>query len=141
MIKLDTKMPSSCADCFACRMHDLTHSFRCRLTGEELPELQFYALLATKNPKMENCPLQKDSPELKPCPFCGSTVEIQKKPLWRTNSDGSTHGYYNCYSLEIICFNCGCSTFKTKSNTVYRTEEEAKKEIIKNWNERKEYEV
>jgi rRNA maturation protein Nop10 len=139
MININREMPNSCADCFACGMHDITHAFRCRLTGEELLERQFYDLLTKKNPRMKNCPLQeeKNSTTLKPCPFCGSAVEIQKKPLWRTNSDGSTHGYYNCYTLEIVCFNCGCSTFKAKSDTVYRTEEEAKREIIKNWNHRK----
>ena len=137
MIKLDTKMPSSCADCFACGMHDLTHSYKCRLTGEELPELKFYDLLATKNPRMKNCPLQEDnSTELKPCPFCGSAVELKKSPMWRTNSDGTTHGYKDCYNLEIACPKCGCSTFKTKGDTVNFTEEQIKNYVVKNWNTR-----
>lgn len=138
MIKIDTKIPHSCVDCFACGQHDIMRSFRCRLTGEELSELEFFNLLAKKNPRMKNCPLQEeDSTVLKPCPFCGSSVEIQKQPLWQT-INGSTHGYYNCYNFEITCLKCGCSTFKTKSDTVYRTEEEAKREIIKNWNTRGE---
>lgn len=141
MIKINTKMPSSCVDCFACGMHNLTHSYKCRLTGEELPELEFYALLATKNPKMENCPLQKDNSELKPCPFCGSEVKIKRSPLWHEYPNGTTRGYKDCYELEISCSKCGCSTYRTKADTVNLTEDMAKNIIIKNWNERKEYEV
>ena len=141
MIKLDTKMPSSCANCFACGMHDLTHNFRCRLTGEELPEIKFYELLAKKNPKMKNCPLQEDrATELKPCPFCGSEVKIKKSPLWH-EYNGIMHGYKDCYEFEISCSKCGCSTYRTKADTVSLTEDMAKNTIIKNWNERKEYEV
>ncbi len=138
MIKLDTKMPSSCADCFACEMHDITHIFRCRLTGEELPEIKFYDLLAEKNPKMKNCPLQEDSSELKPCPFCGSEVKIKRSPLWHEYPNGTTRGYKDCYTLEISCSKCGCSTNLTKADTVNLTEDMAKNTIIKNWNERKE---
>ena len=142
MIKINTKMPRSCADCFACGMHNLSHSYKCRLTGEELPELEFYALLATKNPKMENCPLQEDnSTELKPCPFCGSEVKIKRLPLWHEYPNGATRGYKDCYELEITCPKCGCSTYRTKADTVNLTEDMAKNIIIKNWNERKEYEV
>lgn len=141
MIKINTRMPHSCAACFACEMHDLTHSFRCRLTGEELPEIKFYELLATKNPKMKNCPLQEESPELKPCPFCGSEAKIKRSPLWHEYPDGTIHGYKDCYELEISCSECGCSTYRAKADTVYLTEDMAKNTIIKNWNERKEYEV
>lgn len=31
---------------------------------------------------------------LKPCPFCGELPYLEKKPLWRTYGDGTTHGYY-----------------------------------------------
>ena len=141
MIKLDTRMPHSCADCFACGMHDLTHNFRCRLTGEELPEIKFYELLAQKNPKMKNCPLQEDnSAELKPCPFCGSEVKIKRSPLWH-EYNGIMHGYKDCYEFEISCSKCGCSTYRTRADTVSLTEDIAKNIVIKNWNKRKEYEV
>lgn len=136
MIKINAEMPNSCADCFACGMHDLSHAYKCRLTGEELPEIKFYDLLATKNPKMKNCPLQEDASTLKPCPFCGSAVELKRSPMWRTYSDGTTHGYKDCYELEIACPKCGCSTFKTKGDTVNFTEEQIKDYVVKNWNTR-----
>lgn len=136
MIKINTEMPHSCADCFACKMNNITYSYKCRLTGEELPEIKFLDLLATKNPKMDKCPLQEVTTELKPCPFCGSAVELKKSPMWRTYSDGTTHGYKDCYELEISCLKCGCSTFKTKGDTVTCTEEQAKNYIVTNWNTR-----
>lgn len=135
MIKINAEMPNSCADCFACGMHDLSHAYKCRLTGEELPEIKFYDLLATKNPKMKNCPLQEDASTLKPCPFCSSAVELKKSPMWR-NFNGITHGYTGCYQLEITCPQCGCSTSKTKGDTVNHTEEQIKDYVVKNWNTR-----
>lgn len=142
MIKINTKMPSSCASCFACEMNNITCSHKCRLTGEELSDINFYVLLATKNPKMKNCPLQKDSAtELKPCPFCGSEVKIKRSPLWHEYPNGTTRGYKDCYELEISCPECGCSTYRTRADTVNLTEDMAKNIIIKNWNERKKYEV
>ena len=46
--------------------------------------------------------------ELKPCPFCGEVPYIEKKPLWRTGMNGSTHGYYGCFEFDIHCDKCGC---------------------------------
>lgn len=69
---------------------------------------------------------------LKPCPFCGTKVEMIRKPLW----DGS-HGYQGCYDFKVICEKCGCTLNYSYADTVYRTEEEAINNVINTWNERK----
>ena len=79
MIKIDAEMPHSCVGCFACAINDLTCSYKCRLTGEELPYIKFYDLLATQNPKMKNCPLQEDTSILKPCSSYNSAVDKSVK--------------------------------------------------------------
>ena len=75
---------------------------------------------------------------LKPCPFCGNWVSLEKKPLWRTTSDGSTHGYYNSFEYVIQCDNpdCGCKVNLIANDTIYRSDEEAKQNAIKAWNRR-----
>ena len=52
--------------------------------------------------------------QLKLCPFCGELPYLEKKPLWRTYGDGTTHGY----------------------RTIYRSDEEAKQNAINTWNTR-----
>ena len=52
---------------------------------------------------------------IKPCPFCGSDVYLEKLPLWRTYNDGTTHGYYHSYEYDIHCEKCG-RLIKQKSN-------------------------
>ena len=141
MLKINTEMPSSCADCFAL-IGDELHGYVCKLTGQTMKDAEFVKLLSKRGTlKMDKCPLQEDNSELKPCPFCGSEVKIKKSPIWREYSDGTIHGYKNCYKLEISCTKCGCSTDKTKVDTVNLTEDMAEKIIIKNWNERKKYEI
>ena len=137
MIKINTEMPRSCADCFAL-VGDELHDYVCKLTGHTIKDAEFIEILSKKPPRLNNCPLQEDNTELKPCPFCGSAVELKKSPMWRTwrTSDGTTHEYKDCYKLEIACPKCGCSTFKTKGDTVYSTEEQTKNYVIKNWNTR-----
>ena len=65
---------------------------------------------------------------MKPCPFCGSEVEIKKLPL---------RGYDGCYEFKIQCEKCGCRVNHSITNSVvYRTEETAKKKAIEAWNRR-----
>lgn len=136
MIKIDTEMPRSCTDCFALAGDEL-YDFVCKLTGQTMKDAEFVKLLSKRGTlKMDRCPLQEDTSTLKPCPFCGSAVELKKSPMWRTYSDGTTHGYKDCYELEIACPKCGCSTFKTKGDTLNFAEENIKNYIITNWNTR-----
>ena len=137
MIKLNVEMPISCVDCFALT-EDEIHNYKCRLLGQTVNYKKFWDIISKRPAKMDNCPLQEDTSTLKPCPFCGSAVEIKRHPLWQTNSDGQTHGYKDCYKLEISCPECGCSTNRTKSDTVSLTEDQAKNIIAENWNTRSE---
>lgn len=70
--------------------------------------------------------------ELKPCPFCGSEVELEKKPLWY----GNGRGYKDCYEFVIRCKKCGCRVDQPENDSVYRSEEKAKKNAIEVWNRR-----
>lgn len=70
--------------------------------------------------------------KIKPCPFCGTKVELSKNPLWQ-----GSRGYYNCFEFEIVCPKCGCNVTYNENDTVYRTEEEAINNVINVWNERK----
>lgn len=71
---------------------------------------------------------------LKPCPFCGQPVYLEKKPLWQ-----GSHGYPGCFEYVIECNNkeCGCRINLLQNDTVYNTDEEARKNVIKAWNTRK----
>ena len=74
---------------------------------------------------------------LKPCPFCGKDVYMEKRPMWRL--EGSTiRGYSNSYEFVIECTNpeCGCNVKLGKNSTINATEEEARDEAIKHWNQR-----
>lgn len=70
--------------------------------------------------------------ELKPCPFCGSEVEVEKIPLWY----GNGHGYSGCYEFKIKCENCGCIVDQPKNDSIYRSEETARENAIEVWNRR-----
>ena len=70
--------------------------------------------------------------KLKPCPFCGNEVEVEKIPLWY----GNGHGYKDCYEFKIRCKKCGCRVDQPENDSVYRSEEKAKKNAIKAWNRR-----
>ena len=69
--------------------------------------------------------------KLKPCPFCGSEVTLTKDPLW----EGS-HGYIGDYEFNIECGQCGCNICLNQNTTIYRTEDEAIKNAISQWNKR-----
>lgn len=71
--------------------------------------------------------------KLKPCPCGCKDVELKKCPLWY-----GSHGYYGCYEFKIKCNNPKCGWFLKvpKNDTVYRSEEEAKKNVINAWNKR-----
>ena len=75
--------------------------------------------------------------ELKPCPFCGNSVYIEKKPLWRTVGN-TTHGYFGCYEFDVKCQNpdCGCMVNLGGNDTIYHTDDEAKQNAINSWNRR-----
>ena len=74
---------------------------------------------------------------LKPCPFCGSDVYLEKRPLWNEYG-GITRGYHGCYDYVIECSNqdCGCNVKLPGNDTIYHTDEEAKENAIKAWNRR-----
>ena len=74
--------------------------------------------------------------ELKPCPFCGETPYIEKIPLWKTHSDGTTHGYYNNFEYDIHCHECGCRIPLIANDTIYRDDKKAKQNAIDAWNRR-----
>lgn len=75
--------------------------------------------------------------ELKPCPFCGKSVYLEKVPLWRQNGT-TTHGYFGHYEFVVKCRNiqCGCSVNLFQNDTVYRSEDKAKENAINAWNRR-----
>ena len=75
---------------------------------------------------------------LRACPFCGETPYLEKKPLWTTHGNGTTHGYYGCFEYDIHCHNpeCGCHVKLPKSDTIYNTDEDARKNAIEAWNRR-----
>lgn len=68
---------------------------------------------------------------LKPCPFCGANVRVEKKTLWH-----GSHGYRNCYEYNICCHNCGCRVRLEQNDTIYRSDEEAEMNAINTWNNR-----
>ena len=71
--------------------------------------------------------------DLKPCPFCGCRVSLEKRPLW-----GGGRGYYGAYKFIIECPNidCGCQINLRQNDTIYRDEETAKQNVIAAWNRR-----
>lgn len=75
---------------------------------------------------------------IKPCPFCGNEVALEKLPLWRTYSDRTTCGYYGCYEYVIHCEKCGCRINLRGNDTVYNSDEEAKQNAVNAWNRREE---
>lgn len=75
------------------------------------------------------------SKELKPCPFCGAGVELETIPLWN-----GSRGYHGCYEFIIRCKKCGAQPNYPQNDTVYRSKDEAIKNVIKAWNRRVSYE-
>jgi hypothetical protein len=71
--------------------------------------------------------------KLKPCPCGCKDIELRKYPLWH-----GTNGYVGSYEFTIKCSNPNCYwTFNApKNDTVYRSEEEAKENVINAWNKR-----
>lgn len=74
------------------------------LKAESIPDLLGIDIVnAVKNGKrLSNS--KSNTPELKPCPFCGTKVELTRMPLWHGN-----HGYHGCFSFKVKCSKCGCS--------------------------------
>ena len=73
------------------------------------------------------------SETLKPCPFCGAEVHIDKNPLWN-----GSHGYHGCFEYDIHCGKCGCRVPLPQNDTIYRSDEVARENAITAWNVRKE---
>lgn len=106
------------------------------LKAKSIPDLLGTDIVNVVNAVKNGKPLQNNKsnvPKLKPCPFCGTEVKMQKKPLWHGN-----HGYHDCYNFEVKCPKCGCSVDYIDSDTIYRSEEEAVVNVTKAWNSRKE---
>lgn len=74
--------------------------------------------------------------KLKPCPFCGTKVEMTKMPLWIGG-----HGYQDCYKFVVTCTKCGCTLKYMFSDTIYRNEEDAINNVIDAWNTRKNIKI
>ncbi len=74
---------------------------------------------------------------LKPCPFCGTDVVVEKKPLWQDNGNAQ-RGYYGAYEFVIVCPNpeCGCTINLCGNDTVYNKEEDCIKAVTNQWNKR-----
>ena len=70
-------------------------------------------------------------PELKPCPFCGEIPYIERKPLWR-----GSHGYVGRFEYDIHCRKCGCEVPLPGNNTIYNTDDDARKNAVTAWNRR-----
>lgn len=75
--------------------------------------------------------------ELKPCPFCGNEVKVEKIPLWY----GNGRGYSGCYEFKIKCESCGCSVDQPENDSVYRSEEKARENAVEAWNRRAEMQL
>ena len=75
---------------------------------------------------------------LRACPFCGQTPYLERKPLWTTYNDGTSHGYRGCYEYDIKCRNpeCGCTVKLARNDTIYNIDEDARKNAINAWNRR-----
>ena len=65
--------------------------------------------------------------ELKPCPFCGEIPFLDKNPII---------GYKGYFEYDIHCSKCGCHLWYRGNDTIYRTHEEAIKNVIEAWNRR-----
>jgi hypothetical protein len=66
---------------------------------------------------------------LKPCPFCGFPVHIEKVPM---------RHYSGSFTFDIKCRNpgCRCEVRLPENDTVYRSEELARENAIRAWNKR-----
>ena len=67
--------------------------------------------------------------KIKPCPCGCKNVELKKYPL---------QDYKGCYKFIMECPNPNCYWvfYMPKNDTIYRSEEEAKKNVINAWNNR-----
>ena len=71
-----------------------------------------------------------DIEKVKPCPFCGSAVELAE----REYAEYAGNYFTNCFSI-IECKNCGIAMKVYPKNT-YGTTREQKEELVKKWNRR-----
>lgn len=65
--------------------------------------------------------------ELKPCPFCGGTAKLLIYPI---------KGYEGCFEYHVRCQKCNTAVEHGRYESIYRTEEQAKRCAIKAWNKR-----
>lgn len=75
---------------------------------------------------------------IKTCPFCGSAVYVEKKPLWEEYG-GTIRGYYGDYEFVIECKSLKCNIRPriNKFHTIYEKDEQKLiQQTIDAWNER-----
>ena len=68
------------------------------------------------------------------CPFCGNSATLIRSPLWY-----ESHGYHGCYEFFVKCLNKECEVTLPygKFDTIYLSAEDAEKQAIDKWNDRK----
>lgn len=67
--------------------------------------------------------------ELKPCPFCGSEVEMDIYSM-----DRNGHGYPGCFKYVIECKQCHMAHIEEYD--VYKTQTDAMRFVRNKWNRR-----
>ena len=69
-----------------------------------------------------------DGIELLPCPFCGGNVTVDSYPVWDTH-----HGLMYSALIRHQCEDDETAMYLKRN---FKTEQEARKEMIKAWNRR-----
>ena len=69
------------------------------------------------------------------CPFCGSSATLICEPLWH-----GSHGYHGCHEVYVQCTNDKCRVTLPFGiyNSIYIPLEDAEKQAIDKWNNRKD---
>jgi len=130
MIEINTRMPHSCACCFALGERTDFHQFHCRISGEGISDIEFYDMLGTKNPKMKKCPLieKTNDTDPLPCPFCDNNA-----PNIEIIDDAYTHyATPNIYTMQIKCHQCGAQSAPVSGSD----KKVVKAKAIAKWNNR-----
>ena len=78
---------------------------------------------------------------VKPCPWCGFGPILKRDPLFTNytyNGQVISRGYVNTYKYYYQCSNdsCGATAPHGEFNTIYDSEEIAKRKARESWNSR-----